>query len=136
MSLIFINVIIMEHQQDTAVTPQIATDHSKMNHSSIQHGANPSMGLEGHNHHAMMIADFKKRFYVVLILTIPIMLLSIMIQKFIGVNWQFTGSPYVLFALSSVVFFYGGWPFLKGLVEEVKAKTGNLLGQVQKVIIR
>ena len=33
-----------------------------------------SMGMEGHDHHAMMIADFKKRFYVVLILTIPIML--------------------------------------------------------------
>ena len=38
-----------------------------MKHSTMQHGANPSMGMEGHNHHAMMIADFKKRFYVVLV---------------------------------------------------------------------
>ena len=50
-----------------------------------------------------------------------------MIQKFIGVNWQFTGSPYILFALSSVVFFYGGWPFLKGFVNEVKTKSPGMM---------
>jgi Cu2+-exporting ATPase len=75
----------------------------------------------------MMIDDFRKRFYVVLVLTAPIMLLSTMIQKFIGVNWQFPGSLYILFALSSVVFFYGGWLFLKGLVDEAKAKNPGMM---------
>lgn len=102
-------------------------DHPKVNHGTMQHSANPAMGMEGHNHHAMMIADFKKRFYVVLVLTIPVMLLSTMIQHFMGVNWQFEGSQYILFALSSVVFFYGGWPFLKGLVDEVKAKAPGMM---------
>ena len=111
----------MEQQQSNK--PEM--DHSKMNHSTTQHGTNPSMGMEGHNHLAM-IADYKKRFYVVLILTVPIVLLSTMIQKFIGVNWQFTGSPYILFALSSVVFFYGGWPFLKGWVEEIRTKNPGM----------
>jgi Cu2+-exporting ATPase len=97
-----------------------------MNHSAIQLGHNPSMGVEGHNH-AMMIADFKKRFYVVLILTIPIVLLSTIIQQFIGVDWDFNGSKYILFALSSVVFFYGGWPFFKGLVNEVKTKNPGMM---------
>ena len=118
----------MEHQQPIEVaekTPPM--DHSKMDHNNMQHGANPSMGMEGHNHHAMMIADFKKRFYVVLILTVPIMLLSTMIQRFIGVDWQFTGSQYILFALSTVVFFYGGLPFLKGFVDEVKAKNPGMM---------
>ncbi|TAJ60644.1 MAG: copper-translocating P-type ATPase [Chitinophagaceae bacterium] len=102
----------------------------KTNEPSIsdhQHEINPSMGHAGHNHHAMMIADFKKRFYVVLFLTIPIMLLSMMIQQFIGVDWHFNGSSYILFALSSIVFFYGGWPFLKGLVDEVKAKNPGMM---------
>src|SRR5665648_21887 len=102
-------------------------DHSKMDHGSMKHGDNPSMGMEGHNHHAMMIADFKKRFYVVLILSVPIVLLSSMIQKFIGVDWQFTGSKYILLALSSVVFIYGGWPFFKGLVTEIKTKTPGMM---------
>jgi len=114
-----------QHQPETQVKEAI-TDHSKMDHSTMQHGHNPSMGMEGHNH-AMMIADFKKRFYVVLILTIPIVLLSTMIQKFIGVDWDFKGSKYILFSLSSVVFFYGGWPFFKGLVNEVKTKNPGMM---------
>jgi len=99
----------------------------EMNHNKKQHGGNPSMGMEGHNHHAMMIADFRKRFYLVLVLSIPIILLSTMIQKFMGVDWQFTGSKYILLALSSVVFFYGGWPFFKGLVTEIKTKTPGMM---------
>jgi Cu2+-exporting ATPase len=87
--------------------------------SHHQHGNNSSMTHAGHNHGAM-ISDFKKRFYVVLLLTIPIMLLSEMIQHWLNLHISFPGSKYILLALSSVVFFYGGWPFLKGLVDEVR----------------
>lgn len=89
--------------------------------SPHQHSdSNPSMGHAGHDHHAMMIDDFKKRFYVVLVLTIPIMLLSEMIQHWLNIHISFSGSQYVLLILSSVVFFYGGWPFLKGWWDEMK----------------
>ncbi len=96
------------------------------NNMHDHHGSNPSTGHAGHDHNSM-IADFRKRFYVVLILTIPIMLLSEMIQHFMGVNWQFTGSKYILFALSTIVFVYGGFPFLKGLADEVKAKNPGMM---------
>ena len=92
--------------------------------SKMQQG---SQGMKGQNHHGMMIADLKKRFYVVLILTVPILLLSTMIQRFIGLHGQFRGAPYLLFALSSIVFVYGGWPFLTGLVDEVKAKNPGMM---------
>ena len=80
-----------------------------------------------HSSHTAGIADFKKRFYVVLILTIPIMLLSEMIQHWLNIHIVFPGSKYVLLALSSVVFFYGGWPFLKGLVGEISVKNPGMM---------
>ena len=46
-----------------------------------------------------MIADFKKRFYVVLVLTIPIMLLSEMIQHWLNIHISFPGSKYVLLGI-------------------------------------
>ncbi len=80
-----------------------------------------------HSSHTSGIADFKKRFYVVLVLTIPIMLLSEMIQHWLNIHISFPGSKYVLLALSSVVFFYGGWPFLKGLAGEMKVRNPGMM---------
>jgi P-type Cu2+ transporter len=75
-----------------------------------------------HQHHAHMVADFRRRFWVSLALTIPVLALSPMIQGFLGLGQalRFTGDLYVLFALSSAIFFYGGYPFLKGLFDELK----------------
>lgn len=81
----------------------------------------------GHNKHSGMIAEFRKRFFVVLALTVPVMLLSPMIQDWLNLDMKFQGSSYVLLVLSSVVFFYGGWPFLKGLVDEAKAKNPGMM---------
>jgi P-type Cu2+ transporter len=120
----------MEHRHHSESHVMRAKEvHSKMEHKAMNHGDNHSRSMEGHNHsdHGGMIGDFKKRFYLVLALTIPIMLLSTMIQHFLGVDWHFKGSSYILFALSSVVFFYGGWPFLKGWVNEVKTKSPGMM---------
>jgi Cu2+-exporting ATPase len=69
-----------------------------------------------------MISDFKKRFYISLIVTLPIVLLTPMIQHWLGLGdrLSFSGNLYVLFALSSFVYFYGGYPFLKGMFSELK----------------
>jgi P-type Cu2+ transporter len=81
----------------------------------------------GHEAHASGIADFKKRFYVVLVLTVPIMLLSEMIQHWLNIHISFPGLKYILLFLSSIVFFYGGWPFLKGLVGEMRARNPGMM---------
>jgi Cu2+-exporting ATPase len=91
------------------------------------HSTDISKEHAGHDHHSMMITDFKKRFYVVLILTFPIMLLSEMIQHWLNIHIDLPGSEYVLLALSTVVYFYGGRPFLKGLLDEVKAKSPGMM---------
>lgn len=69
-----------------------------------------------------MVEDFRKRFWISLILTIPTLLLSPMIQDFIGLGdrLRFEGHHYILWFFSSAVFFCGGFPFLKGLVDELK----------------
>lgn len=81
------------------------------------------------NHHQHMVADFRKRFIVSAILTIPILLLSTLIQNLLRLEniLQFTGDAYVLFGLSSVVFFYGGWPFLKGIYNELKSRQPGMM---------
>ncbi|MDX3916866.1 copper-translocating P-type ATPase [Olivibacter sp. SDN3] len=105
--------------------------HEQIKNSKPEHEANHEhnrpMGHAGHDHHAMMIADFRKRFYVVLILTVPILLLSHMIQQWLNIYIEFPGDQYVLAALSSFVFFYGGWPFLKGWADEMRSKDPGMM---------
>src|SRR5690606_440261 len=79
------------------------------------------------DHHAGMIRDFRLRFIVSLALTVPVLLLSPMIQGWLGFEWSFTGDKYLLFALSSAIYFYGGYPFLKGLYEELKDRAPAMM---------
>ena len=87
-----------------------------------------------HNHHEMMIKDFKRRLFISLIVTIPILVLSPMIQNWTNIEVTFTGSNYVLFALSTFIYFYGGWPFLKGLVNELKEKSPGMMTLIAMAI--
>jgi len=110
-------------------------DHSKMNHGKGDHsGHNPGHGQMGHDHHKMMIADFRKRFWVTLVLTIPILFFSPMIQEFFGYEFLLPGNSYVLFALSTIVYFYGGWPFLKGFVSEIKNGAPGMMTLISMAI--
>jgi Cu2+-exporting ATPase len=98
----------------------------------MKHAGKGKQGMKGMSegeHHAMMVADFRRRFWVSLIISIPILLLSPLIQGFLGLQGKisFAGDLYVLFALSSAVFFYGGWPFLKGIVNELKEKRPGMM---------
>lgn len=90
---------------------------------------------EGYNKHAgHSIAMFRKRFYISLILTLPVLILSPMIQHFFDYSFAFSGDKYLLFFLSSIVFFYGGWPFLAGAQREIKNKAIGMMSLISLAI--
>lgn len=100
-----------------------------MHHSQHnQHSHDNGHDHQGHHdHHQHMIEDFKKRFWVSIALTIPIVVLAPMIQEWLGYELTFPGDRYVQFGLSTIIFFYGGWPFLSGLVDEIKKKSPGMM---------
>ncbi len=97
------------------------------------HDDHDEKGHEDHSdhdhqdHHAHMIKDFRTRFWVSLALSLPIVVLAPMIQGLLGYEFRFEGDRYVQFALSSIVFFYGGWPFFKGLKDELKDRAPGMM---------
>ncbi|ANU13073.1 heavy metal translocating P-type ATPase [Planococcus halocryophilus] len=111
------------HDDHEKHVPEHEHSHTEMSesedHSNHDH--------QGHGGHGDMVADFKKRFFISLILTLPILALSPMIQHFLGVDWRFDNDLYILFVLSTIVFFYGGWPFLTGGIRELKDKNPGMM---------
>ncbi len=69
-----------------------------------------------------MVAGFRRRFWISLALSIPVVALAPMIQRWVGIQetLRFSGDAQVQFGLASVVYFYGGWPFLAGFVAELR----------------
>ncbi len=106
--------------------------HEQHQHNHHNHGEH---GGHGHHDHGDMVNDFKKRFYISLIVTIPILILSPMIQGFIGVDWGFSADQYILFALATFVFFYGGWPFITGGISELKDKNPGMMTLIGLAIV-
>src|SRR6267154_2093075 len=86
--------------------------------------------------HAHMVDDFRHRFWVSLALTVPVLATSEMIQHFLGLRatLAFPGDRYVEFAFASGVYFYGGWPFLTGLVDEVRQRLPGMMTLVALAI--
>lgn len=85
--------------------------------------------MSHHADHASMVKDFRRRFWVSLGLTIPVLILSPMIRDFLGLGAKlsFKGDIFVLFLLSSVIYLYGGWPFLSGLKSEVQRRQPGMM---------
>ncbi len=108
----------MQEDDSTVQEEHVHTEHE---------GHGSGHGHHGHGGHEDMVEDFKKRFFISLILTLPILAISPMIQHFMGVDWRFDNDMYVLFALSTIVFFYGGWPFLTGGIAELKDKNPGMM---------
>lgn len=119
-----------EAKKKAPAAPMNHADHDHMGHDHSGHGGHGADCHSGsHADHAVMVADYKKRFWFCFALMFPVLALSPMIQKFLGLGeaLRFQYDMYVLAALSSVVFFYGGIPFFKGLVAEVRGKLPGMM---------
>jgi len=124
----------VSHEEDSAENHEMnRKPHEEKSDSDSGWGGH--QGHEGHHgdhkgdHHAHMVADFRRRFWISLALTIPMLVLSPMIQSFVGIEKAvgFTGDIYVLWVFATAVFFYGGWPFLKGLYDELSQKEPGMM---------
>ncbi len=116
-----------------------------MDHAAMGHGAKPAvdhaaMGHApkpgGHAGHGDMVSDFRRRFWVCLALTIPVLILSPMVREFVGLGMSplFAGEEWVALALSSVIYFWGGWPFLTGALPEIRSGRPGMMTLVALAI--
>lgn len=84
---------------------------------------------ETHDKHAGHSTEmFLKKFWISLILTVPVVLYADVVQKVLG--WSppdFPGSAYLPLILGSIVFFYGGWVFLVGAARELRARLPGMM---------
>src|ERR1700730_2210868 len=92
-------------------------------------GAAPHRHGGGGSHHVQMVADFRRRFWVSLILSVPVLALSPLIQAWLGLGeaLAFPGDRSVQAVLATVIYFYGGWPFLRGVVGELGQRQPGMM---------
>ena len=102
-------------------------DHDHENHDGHDNDHDNHGEHDHSSHHAMMIKDFRLRFWISLAVSVPILVLTPMIQGILGYEFTFKYDKYILFILSAFVFFYGGWPFLTGLFDELKKKQPGMM---------
>lgn len=115
----------LEHAEHAGMKPD---KHGQMQHEAMQHQGHEASGGKNHgSHHTHMLEDFRNRFIVSMILTIPVLLLSPTIQDFFNFELRVPGAELITFVLSSVVYFYGGYPFLKGMKEELAEKSPGMM---------
>ncbi len=88
---------------------------------------NSSKDSNHHDHHKAMLKDFRKRFFVSLVVTIPILVFSPTLQDWLGFEFTFAGSSYVILALATFIYLYGGWPFLSGIYDELKDRSPGMM---------
>src|SRR5437867_6628564 len=125
----------MSHSDhDSPVGPPSVHPH----HDHPAHHHPPPGGSSGGDHsaHAHMVDDFRRRFWVSLALTLPVLATSEMVRHLLGLRGRlvFPGEGYVGFAFTSAVYLYGGWPFLTGFVDELRARLPGMMTLVALAI--
>ncbi|MDU5332908.1 copper-translocating P-type ATPase [Enterococcus sp.] len=127
-----------EDQMDESMnTDHTMHDHQKMDHSMGGHEHHDmNHGMDGHEHHdmdhggmdhSMHMGNFKQKFWLSLVLSIPIIVLSPMMGMQLPFQFTFPGSEWLVLVLATVLFIYGGQPFLSGAKMELKMKSPAMM---------
>lgn len=109
----------MEHKH-----PNPDTTHT-MSDGTVMQGA--SHGGHTDHDHAAMIKDFLRRCLVCLVLTIPVVVFSPMFQEIASYTLDFSGRNWLSVALATVIFIYGGQPFLEGMLDEMRRREMGMM---------
>src|SRR5881296_277213 len=123
---------------DQRSPPPVGPPSVHPHHDHPAHHHPPPRGSSGGDHsaHAHMVDDFRRRFWVSLALTLPVLATSEMVRHLLGLRGRlvFPGEGYVGFAFASAVYLYGGWPFLTGFVDELRKRLPGMMTLVALAI--
>jgi Cu2+-exporting ATPase len=115
-------------------SPGTATSHEGPEHhpEAMRHPSGHARpghdgGHGGHGGHGDHIAMFRRKFWWSLLLTVPVIATSHMVMEWFGYSLGFPGVEWVAPVLGTVVFVYGGWPFLQGGVQEVRDRRPGMM---------
>ncbi|MEV4695511.1 heavy metal translocating P-type ATPase [Micromonospora echinospora] len=107
-----------------------------MEHSPGHHGGHGTDHGGGHGAHAGHDPEqFRRRFWLSLALTVPIVVTSHMVMDWFGYSLDFPGVSWVGPVLGTVVFAYGGWPFLTGGLRELRERTPGMMLLISMAIV-
>ena len=105
---------------------------TKMHHSSMQmSGGNMMM----HGNQMMDMGNLKQKFWISLVLALPILFLSPAMGISLPFQFSFNGSEWIVALFATILFFYGGEPFLKGAFYELKAKKPEMMTLISLGIV-
>jgi Cu2+-exporting ATPase len=125
----------MHHDPDTASTEHATLDtgssnhggmdHASTNHASMHHG---SMNHGGHAGHMDHVGQFRRLFWVMLVLALPVVGFSSMFSMLVGYDLPMGGwLTWISPALGTVMYVWGGRPFLSGAVSELRSRKPGMM---------
>ncbi|MEK6859845.1 MAG: heavy metal translocating P-type ATPase [Nanoarchaeota archaeon] len=117
------NHMNMEHEHNNMHKMNENEMHKEQNHA----------GYDRHEGHS--VSDFRNKFFIVLILIIPVLLMSSAIQNWLRFSFNFPLSNYLIAFLASIVVIYGGLPFFKGAINEIKSKNYGMMTLVALAVL-
>ncbi len=111
-------------------------DHAVEDDSAKAVGNDAEHGARGDHDHSGMVEEYRRKFWVSLVLTIPVLILSPMVRDFLGQGMMplFASEEWVALALSTIIYFWGGWPFLTGAWPEIRSGRPGMMTLVALAI--